>query len=140
MGCGYCDFGGNIRVEPNISEEDLKYFTDIIYGCEIRDNKLYLSGEKWKLEDLKEEFKQIIFIFNEKNYKLNGAIFCEADTFSFDPIGIVIQNNKLSFVCMALIRNYGREDDYDMVLDFEYSEKDLIKTVLRKVSKKDSDL
>jgi hypothetical protein len=100
------------------------------------DNKIYLSAEKLKEEDLKSLTEELITLVKKKNCVLNGTIRCSTSDDGFDTVLLVIKDNIFTMIGVPVRGEIlGDSSCYDYILDTEYTNDltDLVKHKLRKL-------
>ena len=105
MGCGYDIFIGSIHVEPELTPTDFNELKNELKGDIIdliTTTNLSIEGEKLDEHSIIDSWKKIIDDLSHKNYKLNGVIYCEANS-DFEPAFLIIKNNNLKFVSFKYI-------------------------------------
>jgi len=116
MGCGYNDFDGYFiltgdkqifeKIKEIKNDDKSEYFE-----YEIKGNKFFLVGEKWKVDELHYCITKLLKFANENNIEVNGSILCNTYDNEFDPIVLEVTNNKLTInaICITDVKGYDTE-------------------------------
>jgi hypothetical protein len=99
-------YRGYASIYPDISTED-SIGLQKICNCKhiVKDSKLIILGEKWKITEVKELFVKILNYLKNKNYELHGALYCHTNVYGFDPINVLAINNGLQIECTNIDNN-----------------------------------